>query len=355
MLARVGQWMSQVSTRDPFTNVVGLGRSLLALGTLITLVFNPAYTLFGPTSDTTDVPNCANGAGIGLFCVAPSIETGRWICIVILLFVLCGWFPRWTAIPHWWVAFSVHNNATIADGGDQAAAVITLLLVPFALCDGRMNHWQHVEGAASLPEGRRARRFIARIALAAIGIQVAFIYFQAGVAKFGVTEWADGTALYYWLEDPGFGAPPWLKWFFDPILTHGLTVGLFTWSTALAEVALGVALFLPASYRRYLLWYAVAFHSGIAVVMGLVSFACSMIAADVLFLRPVDQPFDFQALRRVDRRVQLLRMWRRRPREAEPQPTEPERVGAAMRTRVRAPYAVPTATHLPGNRRRGSL
>jgi hypothetical protein len=41
-------------------------------------------------------------------------------------------------------------------------------------------------------------------------LQVAVLYFHAAVAKFGVTDWADPTAMYHWFNHRTFGAAPWL-------------------------------------------------------------------------------------------------------------------------------------------------
>lgn len=295
MLTHAGRWMTRLSETVPFTNVVGLARSLLALGTLLTLLGNSSATLFLPTGDGPSAPLCTGAARYGLFCTAePHTEVARWIAVTILITVISGWWPRWTALPHAYVAFSVHNSITVGDGGDQVALVLSVLLVPLLFCDGRRNHWHAPPPVTG--EGRRAAAFIGLAALLMIKIQMAVIYFNAGVAKLGVTQWADGTAMYYWITDPRFGAPPWLSWLFEPILTHGFTVALFTWSVIVGEILLSAGIFMPHRAQKYLLAAAIAFHVGIALVIGLVSFAFAMIAGCLLYLRRVDDTFDIAAL-----------------------------------------------------------
>lgn len=59
-----------------------------------------------------------------------------------------------------------------------------------------------------------------------------------------------------------------------------------------------MALVMPKKAWGFLLPLGIAFHVGIAVVHGLVSFGFAMIAALVLYLRPTDEPFALPAFDR---------------------------------------------------------
>jgi antimicrobial peptide system SdpB family protein len=105
-----------------------------------------------------------------------------------------------------------------------------------------------------------------------------------------VPEWADGTAVYYWFTDPIFGAPHWLSPVLTPLLMNPVTVTMLTWGAILLEVFLFTGLVMDKKHRKQLLLCGIAFHAGIAVIHGLISFAIAMWAALLLYLRsPSDQ------------------------------------------------------------------
>lgn len=280
-----------------WSNVYGAARTLLALGTLITLLFTSPDILFGPAAGVGPGPQCAGRAAIGFFCALPvDVDVLQPVAAVILVVVASGWRPRFTGLLHWWISFGINTSATALDGGDGVTAILTLLLVPITLLDGRKWHW---EPAWSAPETSPAHR-IAAASWLALQLQVAFIYLHSALAKLGVEEWADGTALYYVLTDGAFGAPSWAQGLVLPLLDEALVVVGLTWGTLALEAILGGAIFMP--YRRKLpaLRAGVLFHALIALTMGLVSFGLAMIAAVILYLRLPAHEFRFRlALPRV--------------------------------------------------------
>jgi sporulation delaying protein B len=292
MLTKVGSAAQRWSMTTPWTNVYGVARSLLALATAGTLTFSATGTLFRPAAGLPTAPYCLGPGRISLFCLVPHdrLWLARWLSVAILLVVASGWRPRFTAIFHWWVAFSLFVSATIPDGGDQATAVITLLLLPVALTDARRWHWQ------SLPDGtsttmHAALRMLALSALFVIRLQVAGIYLNSSIAKLAVTEWRDGTAVYYWISQPVFGAPGWLHGPLLAVAATSLGVIAMTWGSLILEFTIAIAIVMPRRSWKYLLVAGILFHGFIALMMGLVSFSTAMAAALILYLRPVDQPF----------------------------------------------------------------
>lgn len=320
---------------------VGLARSLLALGLALTLLATPTRSLFFLT-DGAHMRACRGLADdIGLFCVLPDAGLGvaRIVAAALLLVVASGWRPRWTAIPHWWLTYSFFAGSIAVDGGDHTAGVLTFLLLPLGLTDDRRWHWSL---APADPGSWRA--LIAFASLTMIRLQVAVIYLQAAVAKFGVTEWADGTALYYWFQHPFFGAPDWASTLTDPILRSGAGVTALTWGTLVLELALVVAIIGRPAWRRPMLTLGVAFHLGIALVMGLASFAFSMSAALLLALWAPDE-------------VRWVRRWwaraRRRHRLARRRRGPVDRPGSAPAEDVARPTPQPspasTLTRIEGH------
>jgi antimicrobial peptide system SdpB family protein len=259
---------------------------MLALGTLGTLLFSHSSSIFRATVASNLAPTCVDTTRWTLFCLAPNehLEVLRWVAVAILALVASGWRPRFTGILHWWVAFSLSVTGTLVDGGDQITAVLSLLLLPVTLTDPRAWHWQAPPQQAS-----QAGKVIARSALLMIRLQVAVVYFHAAVAKLAVPEWVDGTAVYYWFNDPSLGMSYWLSPLMTFLITNPVTVVAITWGTMLLELSLAAGLLADARYRRVLLVLGVTFHAGIALVHGLISFVLAMWAALFLFLYPVGQ------------------------------------------------------------------
>ncbi len=283
---------------SPWSNVYGLARSCLAFGLTLTLVFTRYDALFDPENHAR-LANHARGIIrmnlFGLLGAQPGLA--RALAIAILLLVVSGWRPRWTALPHWWVAISFATAARVPDGGDHVHLVLATLLMPVALTDARRWHWSPALPRASTP-GADARAFAVGSFLVIAALQVSAIYLHASVGKLGVTEWANGTGVYYWFTDPLMGAPRWVRPALDPIMRTPLGVMGLTWGAIGFEALLAVGPLLAPRRRRQLLIAGLCFHLGIVLVHGLVTFFCSMAAALVLLLRRPDEPFDLRALER---------------------------------------------------------
>jgi antimicrobial peptide system SdpB family protein len=299
VLSRLGSLAARHATQDPWTNVYGLGRSLAALGTLLTLAFTSTSSLFQPGSGVPVAPVCDGLAATSIFCVlGDHLELARAIGIGILAVVISGWRPRMTAIPHWWVSFSIVSTVVTIDGGDHICAVLTLLLLPIALTDPRRSHWSPPGNGAVLPSAVTPGRLTATFAWWMIRLQVAGIYLNAGVAKWSVEEWRNGTVLYYVWTDPNYGAPAWLLPILMPLLHNGPVMTALTWSVLLLELLLFASLVMDSRHWKTMLWAGLLFHGGIALIHGLISFGFAMSAALVLYLRPIGQPFAPMVFRR---------------------------------------------------------
>jgi antimicrobial peptide system SdpB family protein len=341
----------------PWGSWLGLARTLLATATAGTLVFSDADTLFTPILGRGAGPHCSGLTSVGAFCLAgrEHADLVRWACVAVLLVVASGWRPRITALPHWWIAFSVSTSLSIPDGGEQVNQVLALLLVPVLLADRRRWHWQPPPAADRVvrPGGRGVLPVAtAVVLLVAIRIQVAGIYFQASVAKLSKAEWADGTVMYYWLNHHSFGAPGWLQPVTDALVDQPVSLALLTWTPLVIEFALAVSLLLRSAVRWWLLPFGVLLHVGIAVLMGLWSFSLTMVAAQVLLLVPMGKhlPDTWRTAR--------ARLDRRRNRTADADRVgDRDRVEAGNRTadedragdeRVPEPVAVPAGRHPDG-------
>ena len=281
---RIRAW---ATNRTPWTNVYGLARTLLALGTLLTLLFSHSSSLFRPASGMLNVPRCDfSFSQVLFFCQfsAESLEIARWVSIIVLLIVASGWRPRITGILHWYVAWSFNSSAMILDGGDQVTIVLTTLLLPLTLTDPRKWHWD-TPPSTHAEHPQLFQRLLACSTFLILRIQVCGIYFHAATAKFRVQEWLDGTAIYYWWTDPILGLAPWLKTLMLPLLYNSVTITLLTWGPLLVELVLFSALFIDRKWWPYLLKLGIIFHAVIAITIGLISFGLAMTAALILYLQ----------------------------------------------------------------------
>jgi hypothetical protein len=224
-------------------------------------------------SEVRDIPLLR----LSLFTILPGerLEAARWLAIVILAAVISGWRPRITGILHWWVTASFAVSCVIVEGGDQAAAILTIA-----------------------GPGRAIAASVAVSALNVVRLQMAVIYFFACTAKLGVAEWSNGTAAYYWFLHPIFGVEGWRRALLMPALTGPVGVTLLTWGSVALEALLFMGLLMERRWRPWLFAAGVLFHCGIAVIHGLPTFGMVMIAGLILYLLPHERPLTLEPLQR---------------------------------------------------------
>jgi antimicrobial peptide system SdpB family protein len=129
-----------------------------------------------------------------------------------------------------------------------------------------------------------------------IRLQVSILYLNAGIAKLKVDEWVNGTALYYWFQNPVVGLDTFLKPIVLNLFESPLIVSLCTWMVIGFEIFLSSALVMPKRYWKALLVMGLSFHFIIAIFHGLISFGFAMSAALVLYLRPSRNEFHFSSI-----------------------------------------------------------
>lgn len=281
------QRLDDYAMPNPYTWVYGLGRTVLAIGGLITFLFSSTqvlfdHTLFGKLSFDSVFDK------INLFYLFgyANLPYVRGLVILVLLAVVSGYRPRLTGVLHWWVMFSFQQAASVLEGGDQVVSILTLLLIPITLLDNRPNHW-----APARPRQSLYRSFAGNVFFTLIALQMSAVYFHAAVEKmYRSLEWRNGTALYYFSKDASFGSPPWFAPLYDWLLQLPLVVSTLTWSVMLFELLLFGALFMSESRRKLMLPLGIIFHLFIAIQFGLVSFFFSMTGGLILYLLPRATP-----------------------------------------------------------------
>jgi antimicrobial peptide system SdpB family protein len=327
-LNAIGRWARSRIAQPPWGSALGLARTLLALGTLATLLATPPQVMMSPLVGNPAPPDCAGVTAASAWCVVPGDpQVGRWLSVAILAAAASGWRPRYTAIPHWWVSISLLVSATVQDGGDQIAAVLTFLLIPVALTDPRTWHWQRADDRARGP----LPRLVCLTFLTLAQLQVAALYLDAGIAKLGVPDWLNGTALFYIFHSVIFGAPGWLTPALTLLSRVPAAIPLMTWGAVALEITLGLALLLPRKVRPVLLTAGLLFHDTIAISMGLISFDVAMSASLLLYLLPIGHQVTWPAW-------PVRAAGRLRSRAPAPPPVRPATVTPASAWPERVPH-----------------
>jgi antimicrobial peptide system SdpB family protein len=262
---------------EPRGLALAIGRSLLAFAELTVLLANPDSILFGsvPTGPPSEL--CQGVGSISLWCIATSGSQPHAmaspLAIIILATVIVGFQPRWLCIPHWYVAFSIAVRTTAIDGGDRAAQILTLLLIPICLGDRRTWHWHRIP--TPLPLNWRGAAYAAHVLLRC---QIAVIYLEAAVSKLSTSSWRHGTALPIILNDPYFGLPHALRPIAGHVLGSQWVGASATWSVIALEVFICLSMAFGARVRRWALYCGICLHVMIILAMGLFSFGLTMIA-----------------------------------------------------------------------------
>ena len=135
---------------DPFGEVYGVARTLLALGTAMIIA-------------------CRGGAW----------DDRRAIGVSAMLIVASGWRPRFTGVLHAGVAFAL--QAMQVEGG-RIASLLALLLLPVTVLDDRSWHWS-APTPRRLDRRERSRRLVARACFLLLRVQVAIIYLHAALSQ----------------------------------------------------------------------------------------------------------------------------------------------------------------------------
>lgn len=263
------------------SDTITLVRALLALSFLTTLIFTPIYDLFPEMHYLQLKTNIVGLEKLNFYLWFDNIQIPFYLSIIIFIIVISGIYPRITCLLQTWVSYSTYYTYLITDGGDQINIILTFLLIPICLLDKRRNGWS----VKNIEYNSSSAFFLynASLALIFIQIQMAVLYFNAGVTKMFSAYWLNGTAVYYWFNDPTFGAPKWINYCLGFLFKNDYTVTLIGWSVMILEVLFFVGLFLQQRYKYLLFVIGFIFHFLIFVIHGLPSFGLSMTAGLILF------------------------------------------------------------------------
>ncbi len=265
--------------------ITGLSRSLLAAGMLLTLMFNDInFIIPRHYLNTLDLHSLRYKCNFFLLLDSLHLTELQIIAIVILLFILSGYFIKITSLLQFWItaSFFMLRPPFFAEG-DSVNMLLSLLLVPVCLCDDRKNHWMEDIATTKLNAS------IQKIFLFIIKLQVAFIYFDSVYSKLQLKEWRSGTVIYYWFTHNFFGLHPIVSNTVEPVLRTFPIINLvIAWGSLLFEALLFTGLFLSSGYKLLLLKYGLIFHLCIMLIHGYASFFFVMSAALFMYLYPTN-------------------------------------------------------------------
>ena len=268
------------------TSIIGLARSLLALGLLLTLIFNDINVLIPAQYIATLNQHSMRFHGNFFFLLGPShLNLTRLIAVAVLMLIITGYYIQVTSILHCWITASFVLIRSAYLGGDGTNALLTLLLIPVCLFDKRKNHWDTYH-----PENNNFY-LIQNMFLFFIKIQVAFIYANSVFRKLHVQEWRDGTVIYYWFNHNFFGLNAPFSDVLKPLFEHLPFSVSIAWGTLLFEALLSAGFLFPGKMKWVLLKWGILFHFLILLIHGFALLFFAMSAALFLYLYPAKKSF----------------------------------------------------------------
>lgn len=244
-----------------------LARTLLACAGALTMIVNGPHVLRAGAIP----PSCGGARALGAFCLLGP-QPARWVIVAVLLITASGWRPRVTAIPHWWAAAGIYWGLVVRDGGDEAAMVVAMLLIPIALRDPRKWQWSR----ATLPPSPW---------WSLLRFQIGVVYVTAAFAKSRAAPWIRGDAVYVYSARSSFRNATWLHH-----LASNQSIGkALSWSVIGLELVLAVAFLLDQRSRmKFVFPVALVFHLASAIAFRIPSMSVVMIACATITLSRED-------------------------------------------------------------------
>ncbi|MDV6261947.1 sporulation-delaying protein SdpB family protein [Rhodococcoides yunnanense] len=258
------------------SRMLGIGRTIIAIGQLSVLVFTPQSYLFVPLAGMPQSPQCdTTGSSLLAYCMFGGLAKNTVAMVIgaILVAVIIGVLPRVTGVLHYWASVSMGTAFALPDGGEQAAQVATFFLMFALVNDNRIWHWQ-LRGA---PDSAGVFQGIAWAAGWALRLQMAYIYLNASISKIAVSDWSDGTAVYYVVRGESFGVGNFLQSTILAITAVPLLALIASWGTIAIEAATAVLILGRGRVRLVGLLLSIFLHIAFIAAIGLWSFALIMV------------------------------------------------------------------------------
>lgn len=200
------------------------------------------------------------------------------IAFAALLPMLLFWWgvtPRVNALVSWYALVSIHDRfEPMLDSGDALVRILLFLFI-FARSDRWLSPLAPII-RRDAPDQPWGTTLVVRL----LQIQIALLYFCAGISKALGATWRNGTALAYALQLETFsrGQPTWLT-------QNRYLMSAGTYATLIFELSFA-ALIWPRATRKYVLVAGLALHLSIELSMAIPIFSSVMIASYAIFCEP---------------------------------------------------------------------
>lgn len=187
--------------------------------------------------------------------------------LLSLVALLAGWQSRLAAFLAW-----LTHLALLSSGNSAYYGVDDLANIALFYCI-----WMPVGRAWSLdaPGASETPSWEATLSLRVLQIHLCVVYFSSGIVKATGEQWWNGEAIWRALMREDFAVFD-MAW----LAGHTWIAQLACWGTLAVEVFYPLFIWLPWTRRAWLL-ATVSLHLGIALFLGLVSFAALMIVLNV--------------------------------------------------------------------------
>lgn len=126
------------------TNYWGVARSLIAISTLTTYLFNGTENIYFLQDGLDSRGYCNGWSSVLLPCIVSGGEytiSTHFLMVGMLALVATGALPAITGILHFYACLNNQYLLSTIDGGDQISLVFSIIALPICLLDWRLTHW----------------------------------------------------------------------------------------------------------------------------------------------------------------------------------------------------------------------
>ena len=207
--------------------------------------------------------------------------TTHLVGLVIFGMLTVGMYSRITSILSWCIAISYcHRLEGALFGLDQLNVMLAMYLMigPSGACYS-IDRWRSTRrktAKVSLPKSAISTN----IATRCIQLHLCAIYLFGGIGKMRGADWWNGSASWFALANPEYQSID-MTW----LASHHLILSAMTHTTVFWETFYCLLIW-PRLTRPLVLLMAILVHGGIALCMGMITFGCVMLIANLAFISP---------------------------------------------------------------------
>jgi len=212
--------------------------------------------------------------------------------LAVFAMLTVGLYTRTITVLAWLIALSYcHRLEGALFGLDQinVLLVMYLMISPAGQCYS-IDSWRKKRNGKS--QQTPAVTISANLATRLIQLHLCIIYLFGGIGKMRGMEWWDGSASWFALANSEYQSLD-MTW----LASHHLALSAITHLTVFWETFYCLLIW-PRLTRPVMLTLAIVVHGGIALCLGMVTFGCVMLIANLAFLSPATVDKIMRRLRR---------------------------------------------------------